>query len=74
MFLNENVSEEMQTKSLLSEEEKVVGSKKPSIKTQTSVGSYKSSDVFEEPAKEVKLANQFQAPQDNINKVKTRDF
>ena len=64
----------MQTKSLLSEEEKVVGSKKPSIKTQTSVGSYKSSDVFEEPAKEVKLANQFQAPQDNINKVKTRDF
>nr|XP_047135478.1 protein PRRC2C isoform X3 [Hydra vulgaris] len=65
VFLNENISVEMQTKSLLSEEEKVVGSKKPSIKTQSSVGSYKS-DVFDEPAKDVSL--QFQASQDNIVK------
>ncbi|XP_065647703.1 uncharacterized protein LOC100215593 isoform X4 [Hydra vulgaris] len=66
VFLNENTSVEMQTKSLLSEEEKVVGSKKPSIKTQSSVGSYKSTDIFDEPTKDVSL--QFQASQDNIVK------
>lgn len=67
----ENPLENSTPRSTLSDADKVVGSNKPSLKTQSSLGSYSSSvdTNIEEPIMEVQLQETFTAPIEPENSV-----
>ena len=78
VFTNEPVDKalsapEVPKKSTLSDADKVVGSNKPSLKSQSSVGSFtvQNEIVTEETLVEVNIRDSFQAPDPSEPQVRT---